>query len=394
MNTINHTTFTIIVLMLTLCIGGLLLSAPAHAVKPKKGNYHPSDLNIKIHPFMEHVRFGGTFHTGTLVNKTDTGWLVRINRKSSQTKIIPNARMNIPDPIREAGQRILLKAPQPNRPQYLLVIDVDRRYKFLWLGLACLLLCAVVGGWITMRALSGVIIGVLYFLYWSIPQMQAGSPVLLEIMLFYVLVTVLVLPASLGWNRKALSAIAAAISTGLISLAILIPLANWLEVSGLRNEIMQVLEYGTRYFPELTADYNFRYIIVGATLIGALGVILDVAVDVTSSTAEIARSRPDLPFGEILNRTITVSSRLVGTMTNTLLLAYIGADMFLLITVYILPTPLRVMLNQDFVAVEVLRGLGGALGFLAAVPLSVLFYVIFHRFTPFEPAPPNPPDNP
>ncbi len=244
----------------------------------------------------------------------------------------------------------------------------------------------LVGGWVTVRSLLAVLAGIAFFQFWTVPRILDGAPILIEFSLFYLLVSFLVLPSVIGWNRRTLSALITVISTGLLALLILIPLGTWLGVTGLWSDSFQVLDYGARYFPGTTEPINFRHLILGATLIGALGVILDVCVDVTASAAEIARQRPELSLRELLRRTITVSSRLVGTMTNTLLLAYVGVNMLLLITLYLLPASGWIILNQDLVAVEVLRALGGALAFLAAVPLAILFYgLLFRRDKPDPP---------
>lgn len=370
----------------------LLLGFPQQtdAAEPERGQWVPADIGTKIHPFIEQLKFNSEFQGGQLVEQTEKGWRVRLTVEDKSAVVeIPYNNINLPIAELSAGEHVLVKSEPNIQVKEYLVVDYDRRYRYLLVILASLALCALVGGWITIRSMSGVIIGLVFFIYWTLPAIQSGSSVLLQIGLFYGLVTVLVLPSSLGWNKKAISAVLTALVTGLISVVLLELMANWIGVVGLRNETLQVIEYATRYFPDRVADINLRSMVVGATLIGSLGVILDVSVDVTSSAAEISSARPDLSFTEMLKRTITVSTRLVGTMTNTLLLAYVGTDLFLILTIYILPESTWITLNQDFVAMEVLRGLGGALGFLSAVPLAVVFYALF-----FKPASPEKPDAP
>ncbi len=361
-------------------------SLSVRAQTPKKGNYVPSDLNVKTHPFVEDYRFGGNYHPGRLLKQKKTGWRVKVYRNGqSREHFVAGENININSSYRQPGQPVLVKEATGSSSGYI-ITDLDRTNRYLYLLGAAVLICSLVGGWITIRAMTGILAGLGYLFWLALPAIAGGSSPLLHVCVFFVLVAVLVLPGSLGWNRKALSALTAALAAGLLAGTILYGLGVWLQVVGLRNESLKVLEYARRYYPARTGDFSLLSLIVGGSLIGSLGVILDVTVDVTSSTAEIGRARPDLSLTEHMNRALTVSGQLIGTMTNTLLLAYIGTDLFLILTIYLLPTPIFLVINKDFVAIEVLRGLGGVLGFLAAAPFAILFY---HWFQPEPPSPPH-----
>jgi uncharacterized membrane protein len=368
----------------------LILSVPLRAQSPERGNYVPSDLKVKTHPFVENFRYGGTYHSGRLLKQKPEGWTVRIfHHEEPREHLIPMENINIDPGYRQPSQPVLIKETNNSTSNYL-VTDLDRTNRYIYLLGATVLFCLLVGGWITVRAMTGILVGLGYLFWVGIPGIAGGSFALVHVGTFFLLVAAFVLPGSLGLNRKTLSALATALTAGLLSGIVLYGVGTWLHVVGLRNESLQVLEYARRYYPNRTGDFSLLPLIVGGSLIGSLGVILDVTVDVTSSTAEIGRARPDLPLAEHLNRSLTISGQLIGTMTNTLLLAYIGTDLFLILTIYLLPTPSFLILNKDFVAIEVLRGLGGVLGFLAAAPLSILFY---RWFQPEAPSPPSPSDS-
>lgn len=374
-------------------LGLLVLVPPAvHGESPPRGSYVPADLNLKIHPFVEAQRYGERFHRGTLIGKTDGEWTVHLTLNgASEQRSIPEENLFLDERHRRSGQAVIVKqsGEEPHRATFL-VTDINRISKYVILTLLSLAFCVLVGGWITARSLLGVIVGTIFLVFYALPAIVSGGSIPLYIGMFYLLTTVIILPGSLGINRRSFSAILAAVGSGLLAFGLIHTLAHSMQLVGLRNSSLQVLEYATRYFPELTEPFSILNLLLGGILVGSLGVILDVCVDVTSSAAEIARSRPDLTVTDHLNRTLTVTSRLIGTMTNTLLLAYIGTDMFLLLTLYLLPEPSWVLLNKDFVALEILRGFGGVLGFLAAAPLSILFYRLLH--SPDEPTPPDPPD--
>lgn len=381
---------------IVLLVAAILLGVPAIAAgnpNPERGNYVPADLNTKIHPFVEDFRHGNEYRTGELLESTSEGWRVRVHGGTSpRTVQLPSSNVNLDPKQRSPGQPVVLKVI-PEAGGSFLVTGLDRTNRYLYLLLGALAICLLVGGWITARALVGVLAGLALLFWVSLPLMAAGHNVLVQVGLFFGLVAGLVLPGSLGFNRRALSALATALSAGAVAGLVLYGFGHGMQLVGLRDETLRVLEFASRYYPETTADLSLFQVVVGGSLIGALGVILDVTVDVTSSTAEIARARPDLPWGEHLRRSLTVSSQLIGTMTNTLLLAYIGTDLLLILTVYLLPTPFWLLINKDFVAVELLRGMGGVLGFLSAAPLAIFFYRWFHDPDERTPDPPDPPSD-
>ncbi|MFB6347286.1 MAG: YibE/F family protein [bacterium] len=353
----------------------LIIPLPSIALAqstPARGAYVPADLNLKTHPFVTHLRYGGHYRSGELIKgPDDDGWRLELEEPNRNPRFISPDNIFLPDRLRRPGQTVLVKQTGAD---HFLVIDVNRIRRYSLLTAFSLIVCFLVGGWITARSLIGVASGVVFLLWYALPSIVSGDSILLNLGLFYVITTLLVLPASLGLKWRTLGAISAALGSGLIGFTILYGAAQSMRLVGLRQSTIQVLEYATRYFPGQTQPISFENLLLAGILIGALGVTLDVCVDVTSSAAEISRSRPDLDLLEHLDRTLTVSSRLIGTMTNTLLLAYVGTDLFLLFTLYLLPAPGWVLLNQDVVALEILRGFGGALGFLSAAPLSILCY--------------------
>lgn len=378
------------VLILTTCVL-IFFAAPQiiSAQSPARGNYVPADLDTMAHPFVDHFRFGGNYFRGRLIENTSDGWQVEIFfPEKTEVHTFPASRNNLAEKYQNPGQRIILKEIT-GRDDVYLISKPDRILRYITLTILCLVICVVIGGWPTLRGLTCVIIGVLFFIFWTLPRIQTGSSVLIEICFFYLLMAVFVLPSSLGLNRKALSAVLAALSTGVISVFLLLAITSWIPTTALYDEAVRALDYAVRYLPEQVAHLSLQSLIIGATLIGALGVVLDVTIDVTASASEIASARPELPFKDLLARAMTVCRRLVGTMTNTLLLAYAGSDMLLLFSLYLLPEKHLITFNRDLVAVEIIRALGGAIGFLAAVPLSVGFFSLLCRKKIKKPAPPT-----
>ncbi len=364
---------------------------PVAGREPERGNFVPADLDTVGHPYVEQLVRQPTYHRGRLLERKKDDWLISVRIKSKlKTVRIDKTALDLDAKLLRPGTPIVIQQ-SPDTPERWLFITYNRIYRYSLLIGAALIFCMLIGGWPTTRGLIGLGVGGVYFFFFLIPRIQAGWPIILEVILFYLLISVLVLPAALGFNRKALSAILATLATGATGLVILYLTVNLLSISGLSEELVLALDYARRYFPDRLADLNFSNLVVGGALIGILGVVLDVTVDITSATAEISSRRPDLPFQELLSRSTTVSRRLLGTMCHTLLLAYLGSDLILLFSLYILPEPIRYNLNRELISIALVRGLGGALGFIFAVPLAIGCYTLLFRPPPRKPRPPGDP---
>jgi uncharacterized membrane protein len=103
-------------------------------------------------------------------------------------------------------------------------------------------------------------------------------------------------------------------------------------------------------------------------LIGALGVIMDVGVSIASAVAEVARTGEKLDAAALYQSGMNVGRDIMGTMTNTLILAYTGSALPLLLLASQVPSVK--LLNLDLVATEIASAISGSLGLVCTIPLT------------------------
>lgn len=117
---------------------------------------------------------------------------------------------------------------------------------------------------------------------------------------------------------------------------------------------------------------NLTQIFMASIFIGASGAIMDIAVDITSAVNEVVEKKPDISVKEAIMSGIHVGRAAMGTMTTTLLLAYSGGFMALLMVFMAQGTPIYNILNYKYVSSEILHTIVGSFGLVAVAPFTAL----------------------
>ena len=104
-------------------------------------------------------------------------------------------------------------------------------------------------------------------------------------------------------------------------------------------------------------------------LISSLGAVMDVAMSIASSCNELYELNPKLTAGQLFRSGMNIGRDAMGTMANTLILAFAGSALNMLILFRAYDYPLLQVLNSDLMAIEILQGVAGSIGIILTVPL-------------------------
>lgn len=124
-------------------------------------------------------------------------------------------------------------------------------------------------------------------------------------------------------------------------------------------------------------DLNLTRIFMASIFIGASGAIMDLSVDITSAVYEVVEKRPDIGWKEAVKSGMNVGRAAMGTMTTTLLLAYSGGYIALLMVFMAQGTPLINILNYKHVAAEMIHTVIGSFGLVTVAPFTALCAGVF-----------------
>lgn len=240
--------------------------------------------------------------------------------------------------------------------------DFQRRS---FLGLLLFAFAAAVialGRWRGVAALVGLGLTLVFILFWLIPSLLDGNPPVLVAIVGATAVAYLALYISHGMSRMTTIAL-----LGTVGALTLTTLLSWLSVhaatfTGLATEESTLLI--------LLDGIDLRGLLIAGIVIGAAGALDDVTVTQSSAIAQIRAAAPDIDKWELFNRGLSIGRAHVGSIVNTLVLAYLGAALPLTILLILAQQSLGTVINSEIVAVEVVRTLVGTLGLVTAVPLT------------------------
>ncbi len=230
-----------------------------------------------------------------------------------------------------------------------------------------LLMVVVMGGWKGFHTTItlALTIGVIFLVY--IPAILVGTNVYVItfiIAAFIIFTSLIILNGS---NKKAFCAILGNMG-GVLAAGLIAWFANSnFNITGIVNDdymYLALLDNGV--------EIDFVSLVWGGIIIGALGAIMDVSMSISSSMHELAMEMKDRTYGKMLRSGFNIGRDIIGTMTNTLILAYVGSSLAMLLLFSAYNREFLLVLNYEFIIVEVIQAIVGSMGILFAVPATAI----------------------
>ncbi len=272
------------------------------------------------------------------------------------------------DIIVEPGDKVLLEAEVVEGELVSAYIADHIRDTFIYLLIGLfVLLVLLIGGKSGLRSLLGLLITIVLIAQVFLPLLFRGYQPLPLAVLLSVLSIIITMVIIGGINRKTLAAIVGTASGVLVAGVLAYAFGNLTKLTGLSHEETRML----MYIPQ-GIQFNYQGLLFAGIMIGALGAVMDVGMSVASSMFEIKQVSPQISLWDLFRSGMNVGRDVMGTMTNTLILAYLGSSTPLLLLFYAYNVPIQRILNLDTIGTELVRALSGSIGMVAAIPLTAL----------------------
>lgn len=268
----------------------------------------------------------------------------------------------VPD-LAEGDDIVLLYVPtSPEGFQYSFV-DFQRSSPMVWLGVAFVVVVVAFGRLQGLRALAGLGMSLAILVFFVVPALLRDSPAVLVALVGAVAVAYLAIYLAHGVTITSSIALAGTLVSLAATCILAVVVASLTQLSGLASQEAQVLR--------VTAEaLDLRGLLIAGIVVGALGVVDDVTVSQVSTVAALRRANPSFGPRELYAEATRVGRDHVASAVNTLVLAYAGASLPLLLFFAQRDQPFGRLITGELVAVEVVRMLVGSIGLVLSVPVT------------------------
>ncbi len=261
------------------------------------------------------------------------------------------------------------------------IYDYNRTTPLAVIILLFLLATILVGGKIGAKSLLGLGLTVLCIFAILFPLLIGGWPTLPTILGLCAYVTIVEFVIMGGVNKKILCAILGTISGVAIAMLFGELSAGILRLTGyqMKDAAGEIEALGQ--LRQQTLDNGpsilINDLLVGGILIAALGAVNDVAMSISSAMNELVAVNPNLTRKELFKSGMTIGRDMVGTMTNTLILALVGGSFVEILYYSSLDLSFYEIMSTTYFSIEIMQGVASSIGVILAVPLSVVLGVLF-----------------
>ncbi|MCK4449566.1 MAG: YibE/F family protein, partial [Anaerolineae bacterium] len=304
---------------------------------------------------------GGTLPYQRLLLRVEGGSL------AGQEVEVEEGTVNIisQDRLFHVGDRVYLERAVGSDGDRFYVSDFKRTGPLFWITTLFVGLVVLVGRGKGLRSLVGTLFSMVVIFTFIVPQIIAGQdPVVISIVGSIVLLAVsnyLIY----GWNPRAHAAVAGMVLSLVLTGVLAWLFVGWARLTGLSEE-------GGYLVLELGPGVNLQGLVLGGIIIGAMGALDDVCVGQVSVVFELLDANPDLEWTDLFRRAFNVGRDHIAAMVNTLVLAYTGASLPLMLVFTLYQEPLWRRVNREPIAEEIVRTLVGSIGLVLAAPITNL----------------------
>ncbi|MCC5910490.1 MAG: YibE/F family protein [Clostridiaceae bacterium] len=272
------------------------------------------------------------------------------------------------DIIVEPGDKVLVTVEDMGEGSVEVYISEYARDTYIYIIFAIfVILLILLGGFKGLKTILTLILTIFMVLKVLLPGLLAGyNPILLTIGVSFAVTLITILTVG-GINTKSYAAIIGVLGGVFVSGLIAYIVGSKVSLTGMSsNEAMMLM-----YIPQ-GVNFDFRGLLFAGIIMGALGAVMDVGMSIASSMEEITTANPSISTKSLIKSGLNVGKDIMGTMANTLILAYTGSTIPLLLLFTAYDDPLLRIINLDLIATEIIRALAGSIGLILCIPLTAV----------------------
>lgn len=270
------------------------------------------------------------------------------------------------------GDKVSIRIDTVGMNEYQVSIyNYERSPIIVGLVVAFAIALILIGGWQGLRALAGLIFTFVNIVFLLLPLVLKGFSAV-PLTLGVVTVTSVICYYLIGgWQPKTIGA----------SLGCLCGVGFAAIFGAIASSMTHIAAYQMDEAEALLlvmSDTNLKLdgLFLSGILIATIGAVMDIAMSVASAMDEIKIKKPEISLKELFFSGMKIGRDATGTMANTLVLAFAGTSLNMMLLIYSYDVSYNQLMNTDFIVIEVVRGIAGSMGIIMTVPSVALLTAI------------------
>ncbi|CAH2213916.1 YibE/F family protein [Tepidibacter aestuarii] len=230
----------------------------------------------------------------------------------------------------------------------------------------------IIGGFKGLKSIFTLVFTIFAIVKVLLPMILKGyNPVFVSVCICAVVIIITLLIVC-GINKKTLSAIIGTTGGVIIAGFLALMIGSMANLTGLGNEeSIHLILY--------SKNIDFKGLLFSGIIIGSLGAAMDVGMSIASAMHEIELANPKITTDDLISAGMNVGRDIMGTMSNTLILAYVGSSLNLMLLLSTYDISLIQIITRDNIASEVVRALAGSTGLVFTIPLTAIVSGVLSR---------------
>ena len=257
------------------------------------------------------------------------------------------------------------------------VVSLYRVPYIIILAAIFLVLIGIIGRKKGLKTILALVFTVSAVVFALVPLIANGYDPILSAALVCIAVSVVTLFTVGGFNKKALSAVLGTIGGLICAATITLIFSGLMRITGIDTGTVGLLMVA-----DTDVSLDYQGILTAGILIGCIGAVMDVGMSISSAINELVVIDKTLSRKQLFRSGLSVGKDIIGTMANTLILAYTGGSLMLMIVWSVYDISFADMLNKGFIVIEVAKSLCGSIGMVMSIPLTAFIasHLVRHDF--------------
>ena len=278
----------------------------------------------------------------------------------------------------EMGEKVyVIFAEGPDGTFIPSISDIYRMPYLIFITVLFLLLIIVIGKGQGVKTVISLVVTILGIFCIMIPAIMKGASAAVSSIITCTVIAIITFVLISGFKRKTLVAILGTMFGVLVAGVLSSVIAGLGHITGLADCEAHMLVYVSQ-----TMQIDINGMLFAGILIGTVGATMDVAMSIASAMTEVLEKVPNISIKELIKSGMNVGKDAMGTMSNTLIFAYVGESLILIILLMNTGASFNEIVNSDQIATEVVRGLASTIGMISAIPLTTLVFGLIQKYFP------------